>query len=91
MQEERSTSGRDEGGEGVRVSVRVSVRVRAGAGKGVEVEVSIPERSTYEDLLAHLKLNPVEVIVLCNGRVVPEDEQVDSDAEIEVIRIVSGG
>ncbi|MCD6209909.1 MAG: MoaD/ThiS family protein [Methanophagales archaeon] len=58
----------------------------------VETEAETETKSdTYEALLARLGINPVEVLVLSNGRPVPEDEKVASEAEIEIIRIVSGG
>ena len=57
----------------------------------VEVSDTGAGADTYESLLARLGINPVEVIVLCNGRPVPEDEEVNGGGEIEIIRIVSGG
>jgi len=59
-------------------------------GAGAEAE-GRGEADTYEALLARLGINPVEVIVLCNGKPVPEDEEVNGGGEIEIIRIVSGG
>jgi len=84
------------------VKVRVKVKIVAGSEeRTVNVEVPQPEveteteaetkSDTYEALLARLGINPVEVLVLSNGRPVPEDEKVASEAEIEIIRIVSGG
>jgi len=86
------------------VKPRLKVKIVAGSEeRTVNVEVPQPEvetgaetetkSDTYEALLARLGINPVEVLVLCNGRPVPEDEKVTSEAEakIEIIRIVSGG
>ena len=84
------------------MKVRVKVKIVAGSEeRTVNVEVPRPEveteaetetkSDTYEALLARLGINPVEVLVLSNGRPVPEDEKVASEAEIEIIRIVSGG
>jgi len=84
------------------VKVRVKVKIVAGSEERtvnvevpqseVETEAETETKSdTYEALLARLGINPVEVLVLSNGRPVPEDEKVASEAEIEIIRIVSGG
>ncbi len=53
--------------------------------------VEIAQGDTYEALLMRLGINPVEVIVLCDGRSVPEDDEVDITGEVKIIRIVSGG
>jgi len=78
--------------------VKLRLKIVAGSEeRTVNVEVSDTgaegrgEADTYEALLARLGINPVEVIVLCNGRPVPEDEEVNGGGEIEIIRIVSGG
>jgi len=80
--------------------VKLRLKIVAGSEeRNVDVEVSDTEAGaegrgeadTYEALLARLGINPVEVIVLCNGRPVPEDEEVNGGGEIEIIRIVSGG
>ena len=88
------------------MKLKLKVKIVAGSEeRTVNVEVPQPEvetgaetetktkSDTYEALLARLGINPVEVLVLCNGRPVPEDEKVTSEAEakIEIIRIVSGG
>jgi len=44
-----------------------------------------------EDVLRVLGINPVEVIVARNGRIVPEDERAESADELKIIRIVHGG
>ena len=78
--------------------MKLRLKIVAGSEeRTVNVEVSDTEAEgrgeadTYEALLARLGINPVEVIVLCNGRPVPEDEEVNGGGEIEIIRIVSGG
>ena len=84
------------------MKLRLKVKIVAGSEeRNVDVDVEVPQREsepeanthayTYEALLARLGINPVEVIVLCNGRPVPEDEEVNGGGEIEIIRIVSGG
>jgi sulfur carrier protein len=44
-----------------------------------------------EELLAQLKVNPVEVIVTRNGTLVPEDAMAGGDDEIRLVRIAHGG
>ncbi len=66
-------------------------RVKIVAGGETERIVEVTQTDTYERLLARLGINPVEVIVLCDGRPVPEDEEIAINSEIEIIRIVSGG
>jgi sulfur carrier protein len=50
-----------------------------------------PAPRTIEQVLTELKINPVEVIVSRNGRLVPEDEIVSGDDEIRIIRVAHGG
>ena len=47
--------------------------------------------ATVEDVLRDLGVNPVEVIVSKNGKVVSELESIGQDDEIRIIRIVHGG
>ncbi len=61
-----------------------------GGGESERV-VEVTQADTYERLLARLGINPVEVIVLCDGKPVPEDEEVAINSEIKIIRIVSSG
>ena len=49
------------------------------------------ERMKIEDLLQNLGINPLEVLIVRNGRVVPEDEYVQEEDEIRVISVKSGG
>ena len=50
-----------------------------------------PAPRTIEQVLTELKINPVEVIVSRNGRLVPEDAIVSGDDEIRIIRVAHGG
>ena len=43
------------------------------------------------DILKILEINPVEVIVARNGRIVTEEEAADDGDEIKIIRVVHGG
>ncbi|MDD3137318.1 MAG: MoaD/ThiS family protein [Methanoregula sp.] len=46
---------------------------------------------TVEQVLVLLGVNPIEVIVSRNGRLVPDDAQVSGDDEIRILRIAHGG
>ncbi len=46
---------------------------------------------TVEQVLVGLGINPIEVIVSRNGRLVPDDAVVSGDDEIRIIRIAHGG
>lgn len=43
------------------------------------------------ELLEFLNINPVEVVCVKNGNVVPEDENIDENDIIELFPVVSGG
>jgi len=47
--------------------------------------------ATVEDVLRDLGVNPVEVIISKNGKVVSELEPIGQDDEMKIIRIVHGG
>jgi len=49
------------------------------------------ENARIQDLLLDLGINPVEVIVAKNGRIVPEEEMAGSGDELKVVRVVHGG
>jgi sulfur carrier protein ThiS len=49
------------------------------------------ESARIEDILRDLGINPVEVIVAKNGRIVPEEEMASSGDELKVVRVVHGG
>lgn len=53
-------------------------------------ELQITE-SIIEDILRDLKINPVEVVVARNGKVVSELDRVGNEDEMMIIRIVHGG
>jgi sulfur carrier protein len=44
-----------------------------------------------EKVLLDMGINPLEVIVARNGKMVPEDTVVQADDEIRIIRIAHGG
>jgi len=44
-----------------------------------------------EDILMHLGINPEEVIVAKNGRIVSEYETAADEDELKIVRIVHGG
>ncbi|QSZ66182.1 thiamine biosynthesis protein ThiS [Methanofollis aquaemaris] len=49
------------------------------------------ERLTVEEVLVALGINPLEVFVSRDGRLVPEDTVVGDDDELTVVRFVHGG
>jgi len=51
----------------------------------------VVEDTTIEDVLRRLGINPVEVIVAKNGKIVSEDETADSKDELKIVRVVHGG
>jgi sulfur carrier protein len=64
------------------------------------VKVLLPDKSeqtidtgasTVEQVLLDLGINPIEVIVSRNGRLVPDDAVISGDDEIRIIRIAHGG
>ncbi len=62
--------------------------------KEEERRIEISNADTYENVLEKLKINPEEVIVLRNGKPVPEDEKIDvykREIDITIIGVVSGG
>nr|QNO51916.1 small archaeal modifier protein 2 [Methanosarcinales archaeon ANME-1 ERB6] len=64
------------------------------ADKEEEKRIEVLQDDTYENVLEKLKINPEEVIVLRDGKPVPEDETVAVDKNeisIVILRIVSGG
>ena len=71
--------------------MKVNVKIRAEEEEEKRLEISNVD--TYETVLEKLNINPEEVLVLCNGKPVPEDEPVTDNvsAEITIIRIISVG
>ncbi len=57
---------------------------------GVIKEISIG-RMVIEDILKLLDINPVEVIVAKNGKIVTELEMAQAEDDLKIIRIVHGG
>ena len=49
------------------------------------------EDTTIEDVLRCLGINPVEVIVVKNGKIVSEEETAGSGDELKIVRVVHGG
>jgi sulfur carrier protein len=47
--------------------------------------------ATVEQILTEQGINPLDVIVSRNGRLVPEDTVVEADDEIRITRIAHGG
>jgi sulfur carrier protein ThiS len=72
----------------------MKIKVKIVADKVKERSIEVLQEDTYENVLEKLGINPVEVVVLHDGKPVPEDEKVDvnkNKGEITIIRIVSGG
>jgi sulfur carrier protein ThiS len=57
-----------------------------GSTKEIEVDATL-----IEDILKMLGINPVEVIVAKNGRIVSEYESAGTGDELKIVRIVHGG
>jgi sulfur carrier protein len=47
--------------------------------------------ATVEQILTEQGINPLEVIVSRNGKLIPEDTVVETDDEIRITRIAHGG
>ncbi len=59
------------------------------SGKVYEINENFPE-NVYE-LLKRLELSSEEVIVLKDKKVLIENDKLNSDDEIEIIKVISGG
>jgi len=46
---------------------------------------------SIEEILKQLGINPEEVIVAKNGRIVPEEETAGGSDELKIVRFVHGG
>jgi len=57
---------------------------------GIIKEVEV-DKALIEDILNDLKINPVEVIVSKNGKITSEYDEVGSEDQIKIIRIIHGG
>ena len=73
--------------------MEITVKLVSNRVEEIRIEVAIGD--TYGKLLERLKINPEEVVVLRDGKPVPEDDRVadkgDARREITIIRIVSSG
>ena len=73
----------------------MELKVKILAEDTAERVLEVANDATYEKVLAMLSINPEEVVVLCNGKPVPDDdpvaEKTTASTEITIIRIVSGG
>ena len=49
------------------------------------------DKATIMSILEWLGINPEEVIVAKNGRIVSEDETADESDELKIVRFVHGG
>ncbi|MEO0266668.1 MAG: MoaD/ThiS family protein [candidate division WOR-3 bacterium] len=59
------------------------------SGKVYEINENFPE-NVYE-LLKRLELSSEEVIVIKDKKVLIENDKLNSDDEIEIIKVISGG
>jgi sulfur carrier protein len=57
---------------------------------GSKREITV-ENTSIEDILKELGINPVEVIVAKNGKIVSEDETAGFADELKIVRVVHGG
>ncbi len=64
------------------------------------MKIAMPDGSTremmvsevrIEEILKQLQINPVEVVVAKNGKIVPEEETASSADELKIVRVVHGG
>ncbi len=64
------------------------------------MQIILPDRSVrtfscpsapIEEILLELGINPATVIVVKNGKIVPEDVTVDEGDEIRILRFSHGG
>ncbi len=74
----------------------VNVKIVADKEKEEERRIEVPGGYAYENILEKLGINPVEVIVLREGKPVPEDEKVavsknKEEIRITIVQIVSSG
>lgn len=54
-------------------------------------EIEIPGARTVNDLLGRLELNREAHLVIRNGTLVPGDERLNEDDEVEIRPVISGG
>ena len=53
--------------------------------------MEIESNSSVSDLLAELKINPVNVIVSRKNELILEDEELNDNDEIRILSVISGG
>lgn len=56
-----------------------------------EILILVHDPAPLEQILLELGINPLEVIVIRNKKIIPEDMVVEADDEIRIIRIAHGG
>lgn len=56
-----------------------------------EILILVHDPAPLDQILLELGINPLEVIVTRNKKIIPEDMVVEADDEIRIIRIVHGG
>jgi sulfur carrier protein ThiS len=56
-----------------------------------EGEVILPESSKVSDLIQELDYHQDSVIVIHDGKPMPEDEKLKDDMKLKIISVVSGG
>ena len=66
--------------------IRMKIKLQDGVIKDIPIETML-----IEDILKLLEINPVEVIVAKNGRIVSELETAEAGDELKIVRIVHGG
>jgi sulfur carrier protein len=66
------------------------IRMKIALPDGSRKEMTV-ESTSIEDLLKELGINPVEVIVAKNGKVVSEEETAGLADELKIVRVVHGG
>ena len=54
-------------------------------------KLKLPKGTKVEEAVKALGLNPVEYVAILDGRIVPEDEPIESGATLKLIPVVSGG
>ena len=53
--------------------------------------LTIKGSKKVREILKELDLNPEAHLVVVNGKLVTEDETVDEDATVKIVKVVSGG
>ena len=66
------------------------IRMKIALPDGSRKEMTV-ESTSIEDLLKELGINPVEVIVAKNGKIVSEEETAGLADELKIVRVVHGG